>query len=85
MLTGCFSRAIIFQKAARGAENFETFCLGVGKFLGLGGSKYRPRGRRQAGRDSQETPSMRKKKPGVSIGCQRYVWTIDIKDEPCIT
>ncbi len=23
-------------------ENFETFCAGVGKILGLGGSKYRP-------------------------------------------
>ncbi len=46
---------------------FETFCMGVGKILGLGGSKYRLGVGRQAGRDPevpvQSPPGVGKKKP----------------------
>ncbi len=52
-------------------KNFETFCMGVGKILGLGGSKYRPGGGGvggQAGRDPKvpgwdTPPGVGKKKP----------------------
>ncbi len=50
-LVGCLGGSV--GPGAEGLQKFlDTFCMGVGKILGLGGSKYRPPewvGGRQAG------------------------------------